>query len=354
MTLKQRIVARIETEGPIAFEIYQAMCLYDPDDGFFAAADDVRSSYGGDFLTSPELTAHFGRAVGRFVDDEMKLLPGDTQLVEVAAGSGSLLSALLEETRHRDAYAVERSAVARDALSGTLDGRRVVGDLDQLPSASHRITIANELIDNIPVALVVRTDDGWVEQLVGWSGTDFGFVYETPRDAVREWADRHAGTIEVGSQAEVQIEAAQWLQHLIEDTESGTAIIFDYGGTTEELATRRTSGTLRTYRGHHLGPHPFDEPGKSDITVDVDFSALQLAAVDVGATCELIRQDDFLTEWGLRDVVSRFRRDELEAARAGDVMLQMRLRSERLDVETVLHPRGLGDFRVLIVRWGGR
>ena len=37
----------------------------------------------------------------------------------------------------------------------------------------------------------------------------------------------------------------------------------------------------------------------------------------------------------------------------GDVMGQMRVRSERVDVETVLHPRGLGDFRVLIVRWQG-
>lgn len=32
-------------------------------------------------------------------------------------------------------------------------------------------------------------------------------------------------------------------------------------------------GTLRTYRAHHLGLHPLDEPGETDITADVNFTA---------------------------------------------------------------------------------
>lgn len=349
--LKQRIIALIEDEGPLPFDTYQEMCLYDPGEGFFSAAAGVRSSYGGDFITSPEVTTHFGAAIGRYVNSESIRAGTRSQVVEVGAGSGSLTDAMRSEVTDADFYAVESSEVARRQLREILGSDRVVESIDGLPAAQHRITVANELVDNIPVALVVRADDGWVEQRVGWSGSEFGFVHVAPRSAVLDWVERHAPLVPVGSQVEVQLGAGVWLRELVGSSPTGSALVIDYGGTTEELLTRRTSGTLRTYRGHHLGPHPFLDPGKSDITVDVDFSALLDEAASLGAQAELLRQDDFLSSLGLRDVVSTLRRTELALAREGDVMGQMRIRSERVDVETVLHPRGLGDFRVLIARW---
>ncbi len=91
------------------------------------------------------------------------------------------------------------------------------------------------------------------------------------------------------------------------------------------------------------------EPGETDITVDVNFSALVEVAEETGARTVLQRQDDFLSEWGLRDAVRALKLRELELARAGDTMAQLAAKSERIDAETLLHPRGLGDFRVLTV-----
>jgi SAM-dependent MidA family methyltransferase len=105
---------------------------------------------------------------------------------------------------------------------------------------------------------------------------------------------------------------------------------------------------LRTYRAHHLGPHPLDELGETDITADVNFSALIATAAEAGAATRLLRQDDFLSELGLRDRLSRIRHEELEAARSGDDMTRLRARSLKTGAETLLHPRGLGDFRVLV------
>ena len=65
---------------------------------------------------------------------------------------------------------------------------------------------------------------------------------------------------------------------------------------------------------------------------------------------ELHRQDDFLTELGLGDRLSDLRHAELEAARGGDEMERLRLRTLKTEAETLLHPRGLGDFRVLVAR----
>jgi len=113
---------------------------------------------------------------------------------------------------------------------------------------------------------------------------------------------------------------------------------------------RRASGTVRTYRAHHLGPDPLLEPGSTDITMDVDFSALAAVVEECGATVEYSSQADFLTRWGLRDRLTDLRHRELEAARGSDTMERLMFRSRVTEAETLLHPRGLGDFRVLVAR----
>jgi SAM-dependent MidA family methyltransferase len=73
-------------------------------------------------------------------------------------------------------------------------------------------------------------------------------------------------------------------------------------------------------------------------------------AGEAGVSFELHRQDDFLTALGLGDRLSDLRHAELEAARSGDDMERLRLRTMKTEAETLLHPRGLGDFRVLVAR----
>jgi len=149
---------------------------------------------------------------------------------------------------------------------------------------------------------------------------------------------------------EVQLAAGVWLTEAISMVEAGSIVLFDYGDTTENLLPRRQDGTLRTYRAHHLGPHPLDEPGATDITADVNFTALDAIARGAGWESKIWRQDDFLAELGVRAKVSELRRLELELARSGDEMERLRTRTARTEAETLLHPRGLGDFRVLVAR----
>jgi SAM-dependent MidA family methyltransferase len=149
---------------------------------------------------------------------------------------------------------------------------------------------------------------------------------------------------------EVQLDAGAWIENVLQRIGTGTLLVIDYGGAVEELEHRRTSGTLRTYRSHHLGPEPLVEPGATDITADVNFTAAVAAAESVGATVELHRQDDFLTALGLREELSRLREDELRLARSGDELARLRVRSDRSDAEALLNPRGLGDFGVLVAR----
>jgi SAM-dependent MidA family methyltransferase len=58
----------------------------------------------------------------------------------------------------------------------------------------------------------------------------------------------------------------------------------------------------------------------------------------------------FLASLGLRDRLSELRNRELALARDGDPLERLKVRSVKTEAETLLHPRGLGDFRVLVAR----
>lgn len=337
MTLKQRILHAIDQDGPMPFEAFMEMALYD-DEGFFGG-ETLRSHKAGDFLTSPEVSPLFGETLASYVEQMRGLLGEPFRLVEVAAGSGALLQPLLAKV-DVDALAVERAPAARARL------RDFVAVTDELPAEIRGVVIANELLDNLPMALAQRVDGAWRERWVGADGTDLVFVDADPRDPVLEWLESYTGPVEDGGWVEVQLAARGWLEDVACRVSSGAVVLFDYGDLAENLLGRRREGTLRTYRAHHLGPHPLDEPGETDITADVNFSAL----LDVVPDSRLVRQEEFLTELGLRDRLSDVRRAELDATRSGDEIERLRLRAIRTEIETLLHARGLGDFRVLVAR----
>ena len=339
MTLKQRIVDDIGTNGPMPFDRFMEIALYDAD-GFFGGST-LRSQKAGDFLTSPEVSPLFGETLAQYVGQIRTDIGEPFLLVEVASGSGSLLRPLLE-TIAVEAIAVEASPAARTALTG------LVEVTEEVPSPMRGVVVANELLDNLPMALAQRLDSRWRERWVGVDGSDLVFVDADPREEILDWLERYAGPVAEGGWVEVQLEARRWVGDVIRRLEMGSLLLIDYGDTAENLLSRRRDGTLRTYRAHHVGPHPLDEPGETDITADVNFSAL----LDLHPAARLLRQDDFLADLGLRDRLSELRRAELEAARAGDEMERLRLRTLKTEAETLLHPRGLGDFRVLEI-WVG-
>ncbi|HDL50199.1 MAG TPA: hypothetical protein ENH33_09625 [Actinobacteria bacterium] len=433
MSLKDRLIEQIRQEGPIPFEEFQQIALYDPEGGFFASGK-LRSVKEGDFLTSPEVSSLFGETLAKFVDGLFaslsgggaeppfpspsggdierpfpspsggdierpfpspsgggaerlfpspsgggaeRLFPspsggsglgeeragvdgggfgagvdgGGATLVEVGAGSGTLLRPLLAALEHPvDAWAVEASPAARAALAEVLPSERVVPVFDDVAAPFSGVIIGNELLDNLPVSIAVRKREGWEERWVGIEDGRLVLVAHPVRPKVAGWADQFGRPCPEGGRVEVQLAASEWIRRALDMLVCGAVIVIDYGETAENLEHRRTEGTLRTYRAHHLGPHALAEPGETDITVDVNFSPLVIAAESGGASVELHRQDEFLQSLGLVDRIRELREQELALARDGDPMERLKVRSTRTNAETLLHRRGLGDFRVLIAR----
>jgi len=343
-----RIREEIQASGAIGFDRFMEIALYDPDVGYFSAGE-LRSERSGDFLTSPEISPMFGETIGRFTRAEHDRIGGPFSVVEVGAGTGSLLRPLVDSLGFplTGVWAVERSSAARASIERTVPEAQLS---EMIPESIRGVVVANELLDNLPAAIAQRTGDGWVERVVVAAGDGLEWGVRPAGDDLVEWADAHAGQVPQGGLVEVQIQATAWVEECVAALTSGALLLFDYGDLAENLQHRRAEGTVRTYQDHHLGPDPLAEPGSTDITFDVDFSALLTVARQAGADAEVIRQDEFLARWGLRDRLDELRGRELEAARGDRVMERLLLRSRITEGETLLHPRGLGDFRVLVAR----
>ncbi|MDH3518706.1 MAG: SAM-dependent methyltransferase, partial [Acidimicrobiia bacterium] len=171
--MKQRLLDQIAHFGPLPFERFMAEALYG--DGGFFSSNELRSVKGGDFLTSPEVSTLFGETLASFVRTEHGRIGEPFRLVEAGGGSGSLLRPLLADFPC-EAWAVEASPAARGALSALVGDEHVVAALGDLPVPFRGVVLANELIDNLPMAIAQMTGEGWRERWVGASEGELCFV----------------------------------------------------------------------------------------------------------------------------------------------------------------------------------
>lgn len=85
-----------EAGGWIGFDRFMALALYTPGLGYYAndslkfgLMPTGRAGGGSDFVTAPELSAHFGRTLARQVAEALQA-SHTTEVWEFGAGSGAL------------------------------------------------------------------------------------------------------------------------------------------------------------------------------------------------------------------------------------------------------------------------
>src|SRR6185369_5275032 len=98
MSLKDRIAALIETQGPISAAQFMTVALLDPKEGYYATRDPIGApilgSKGGDFTTAPEISQMFGEMVGLWLVQAWadQGYPKNPRLVELGPGRGTLMA----------------------------------------------------------------------------------------------------------------------------------------------------------------------------------------------------------------------------------------------------------------------
>jgi SAM-dependent MidA family methyltransferase len=89
--LEQKIIEKIQNEGPITFEKFMEMALYYPELGYYSSPDTTIGRKG-DFYTSPHLHPIFGAMIGKQLMEMWNVMgrPTDFHAVEIGAGVGYL------------------------------------------------------------------------------------------------------------------------------------------------------------------------------------------------------------------------------------------------------------------------
>ena len=313
----ERVAAHIRAEiavcaGRIPFSRYMDLALYAPGLGYYAAGA-TKLGASGDFVTAPELTPLFGQALSTQVAAILAATRG-REIVELGGGSGRLAADLLAALAERDAlpsrYAIlepspdlaqrQRDTLARDAAAHFDRITWIAG----LPEWIDGALIANEVLDALPVAIVARRAEAWLERGVTWDDARRSFTWLDRRADARLAAIAAARYPAHGDYtSEINLAAEALVGDIGRRMTGGAALFIDYGfPAAEYYHPHREEGTLMCHYRHRAHGDPFAWPGLTDITAHVDFTAMADAGERAGlAVAGFTAQAPFLIGCGILD-----------------------------------------------------
>ncbi|MBZ5599921.1 MAG: SAM-dependent methyltransferase [Acidobacteriia bacterium] len=353
MTLREKIEQEIRERGPMPFSRYMEMCLYDPELGYYSRHAE-QFGKAGDFYTSSDVHAVFGRLLARQFDEMWRALgsPERIELLELGPGRGLFARDVLDwsENKFPEFFQAlhyrlaENSPALRERLQTTLKQAFAAGKASMAevgPCSGPCILFANEFFDALPVE-VVSSKGGL--RIVARDGR-FEEAWAPASAEELEFVDRYSVHPEDGERVEVPLVAQQYMSQLAANLQRGFLIVIDYGYTRQEQLAGRHRGTVMAYRQHSASANPYQAPGEQDITAHVNFTALAAAAQQNGMQVQpLLTQSQFLMGIG-------------EQNQFADAFEECRLPQERakvaLQLKHLVTPAGMGEsFHVLVASKG--
>ena len=310
----------IAHEGWIAFERFMELALYAPGLGYYSGGA-VKFGVAGDFITAPELSPLFGRALCNTIAPLIAESRGD--ILELGPGSGRLAIDILRELEAKNClpgnyYMLEISAELQSRQQQVIQQAlphltHRVQWLTQIPGEFSGVIVANEVFDALPAAII-----HWKAPSIAERGVALhqgGFV----------WCDKNVRSAELLQVAqnlspatayvsEISLTASGLIRSLGHILKQGAILIVDYGFPKNEYYhPQRSQGTLMCHYRHRAHDDPFYLPGLQDMTVHVDFSALAQAGMEEGLTLlGYTSQAQFLINNGILDLLSTMSPENLD------------------------------------------
>jgi SAM-dependent MidA family methyltransferase len=376
LPVREKIEEEIRQRGPMPFSRYMQVCLYDPTDGYYSRNAE-QFGKAGDFYTSSDIHAVFGRLLARQFDEIWQALarPARIEILELGPGRGlfardvldwsrkkfpdffSALTYTLQESspalqaklqeKLRDHIGAGKAAVAQTHVGAAAPG--CPGERNAATVDVHRalapgvplIVFANEFFDALPVEILstrgklhIAVEDDRLRE-----------IWLPPLAEELEFLDRYGVQPEPGERIEVPAFARHWACQIARSIQRGALLIIDYGYTRNLQLAGRYRGTLMAHRQHSASSDPYQAPGEQDLTAHVNFTALATACEQAGMHCEqLLTQSQFLMGIG-------------EKNQFADAFEDCRMPRERakvaLQLKHLATPAGMGEtFQVLMASRG--
>ncbi len=289
-------------------------CLYHPEFGYYSRPTIPTASKKGDFMTSVNVGSCFGELLARRFHHFWRAngSPKNFQLIEIGAHDGSLAQDILagctSEFRKNVTYTIieplkERRHFLREQFGNTI---HLIEEAKYL--GSHGILVANEVLDALPLPILLFQNDQWHEVAVRFQQGQFEWaVMPELSTSLKEFTALLGNQFPNGYVTEAPPELIPFLKPLTQLFDHGLFTLIDYGLDAENLySTSRRVGTFRSYRNHQSNAHPLDYPGEQDLTADVNFTAVEEHASQLHLTpCPIMKQSRYLPycakEWMLSD-----------------------------------------------------
>jgi len=340
------------------FSRYMEICLYDAEFGYYSRSAG-QFGKAGDFYTSSDVHAVFGRLLARQFEELWRVLgsPQHIELLELGPGRGLFARDVLDWSQKKFpalfeamSYTLaETSPALRKNLESRLadhfsSGKVALSENPPMRALSPDVPLivfANEFFDALPVEilssqgkLMISESDGrFVESWVPATPEELAFL------------DRYSVQPELGERLEIPLVSQQAIGAIADQLERGVLIAIDYGYTRAEQLAGRHRGTLMTYRQHSASPNPYEAPGEQDITAHVNFTALAAQAEQSGLQVQpLITQAQFLLGIGEENQFA----DAFE-----DCQLPQEKAKVALQLKHLITPAGVGEnFQVMLASQG--
>lgn len=367
-SLRQIIVQEIRERGPIPFSRYMELCLYHPQLGYYSRNVE-QFGKAGDFYTSSDVHAVFGRLMARQFEEMWRLMgsPAQVEILELGPGRGLFAQDVLawSEKKFPDFFSafhctlMESSPGLCQRLQGTLSrylesGKTSLAIQGTIAVSRQEEPIAHTLAPDVPIIVFANEFfDAFPVGILSSEGAlriaeKDGRFYESwaePSKPELHFLDHYGVHPEPGERIEVSLAAQQYLSAVAKAAHRGFLLIIDYGYTRQEQLAGRHRGTLMTYRQHSASGNPYEAPGEQDITAHVNFTALASAAERNEMNVQpLVTQSQFLLGIG-------------ESNQFADAFEECRVPQERakvaLQLKHLITPEGMGEtFRVMVATKG--
>jgi SAM-dependent MidA family methyltransferase len=351
--LRAVIEGEIRERGPIPFSRYMESCLYHPHFGYYSRSAE-QFGKAGDFYTSSDVHAVFGRLLARQFEEMWRALGSPERIVikELGPGRGLFAQDVMDwaEKKFTDFFRalryelMEQSPALRQRIAATSrrrfeSGQVAFGSLEQHPDCPV-IVFANEFFDAIPVEVVSARGSLRIDARDGRFVESWAAV--SPQEL--QYLDRYSVRPEEAERLEVPLQSQELISEAV-GFDRGFVVVVDYGYTRQEQLAGRHRGTIKAMRQHSVSGTPYEAPGEQDITADVNFTALGAAVEQRGFRAEkLVTQSQFLMGIG-------------EDTQFADAFEDCRLPQERakvaLQLKHLVTPAGMGEsFHVLVASKG--
>jgi SAM-dependent MidA family methyltransferase len=280
--------------GWIPFSAYMQHVLYAPGLGYYAAGAR-KFGADGDFVTAPEMTPLFARALAAPVADILAAT-ATRDVVELGAGSGALAADLLATLAAKDAlpgrYRILEVSPDLRARQQAALAHRVpdlaarVEWLDAMPASIDGAVLMNEVLDAVPPHVIARRGGAWFERGVACDGRLQWQERPLADEALVALArERFPAAGDYASEVNPAAEAL--VATLAQRMTGGAMLAIDYGFPEREYYhPDRREGTLMAHYRHRALADPFLWPGLCDLTAHVDFTAMAVAGEHAGLTVD--------------------------------------------------------------------